>query len=137
MNVAAEIKHQISRTAEHFDILIVGAGIAGLTAAIALRHKGIDATIIGPYDLSASVGCPGCFDDPKVVALLETYEEICRRVDAPMGYHVTEPRAELILERIELGYSFLALSTDFLFLGDACRREVGAIARNIGNSGGR
>jgi len=54
-----------------------------------------------------------------------------------MGYHVIEPRAELILERIELGYSFLALSTDFLFLGDACRREVGAIARNIGNSGGR
>ena len=27
-------------------VLIVGAGIAGLTAAIALRHKGIDATII-------------------------------------------------------------------------------------------
>ncbi|WOA30165.1 alpha/beta hydrolase fold domain-containing protein [Alloalcanivorax xenomutans] len=27
-------------------VLIVGAGIAGLTAAIALRHKGIDATIV-------------------------------------------------------------------------------------------
>ena len=110
-------------------------GVEHLEAIVGVQ--GIDATIIGPYDLSASVGCPGCFDDPKVVALLETYEEICRRVDAPMGYHVTEPRAELILERIELGYSFLALSTDFLFLGDACRREVRAVVRDIANSEGR
>lgn len=38
MNVAAEIKHQISRTAEHFDILIVGAGISGIDAAYHLQQ---------------------------------------------------------------------------------------------------
>lgn len=37
-------------------VLIVGAGIAGLTAAIALRHKGIDATIIEQASQLSEIG---------------------------------------------------------------------------------
>ena len=37
-------------------VLIVGAGIAGLTAAIALRHKGIDATIIEQAPRLSEIG---------------------------------------------------------------------------------
>ncbi len=37
-------------------VLIVGAGIAGLTAAIALRHKGIDATIIEQAPQLSEIG---------------------------------------------------------------------------------
>ena len=85
---------------------------------------GIDATIIGPYDLSASVGRPGLLDDPVVVALLRRYEADSKAAGKPLGVHVVPPRIELLQEKIAAGYTFLAYSVDFLFLGEACRGDL-------------
>ncbi|NQW04624.1 MAG: 2,4-dihydroxyhept-2-ene-1,7-dioic acid aldolase, partial [Acidobacteria bacterium] len=52
-----------------------------------LGVSGVDATIIGPYDLSGSVGLPGQFDAPAVTELLSTYEAVSRTTGVPMGYH--------------------------------------------------
>lgn len=41
-----------------------------------LDVPGIDSVLVGPYDLSASMGRPGAFDDPEVSAVID---EVCRK----------------------------------------------------------
>jgi 2-keto-3-deoxy-L-rhamnonate aldolase RhmA len=89
-----------------------------------LEVDGVDATIIGPYDLSASVGKPGCFEDNDVRKLLQQYENVSKKFNKPMGYHVIQPDYKLICEKIDAGYTFIAFSLDTLFLGTSCREEM-------------
>ena len=79
---------------------------------------------VGPYDLSGSIGKPGLFDDPEVRREVERYEGESIRMGKAMGYHVIDPDYSLVIERIERGYSFIAFSTDFLFLGHSCREQM-------------
>ncbi len=44
-----------------------------------LSVPGIDSILVGPYDLSMSMGRPGCFDDLSVRAAID---EVCRKVRA-------------------------------------------------------
>lgn len=85
---------------------------------------GIDATLIGPYDLSASVGKPGAFDDPEVLTLLRQYESVSRAENRVMGFHVIPLEHEKVLERVRAGYRLIGISVDFLFLGAATRSAV-------------
>jgi len=105
--------------------------IADLDAILAV--PGLDGTIIGPYDLSASMGRPGRYDDPEVMRALERYESISKNAGKPMGYHVVEPNAVALKEKLARGYTFLAVSVDFMFLGEACRNLMTAV-RTLGVS---
>lgn len=89
-----------------------------------ISTKGIDGVIIGPYDLSGSMGIPGEFDDPKVVTALETFEKACKEKHFPMGFHVIEPDYRLVKEKISKGYNFIAFSTDFFFMGEKAISEL-------------
>jgi len=89
-----------------------------------LRVPGIDATIIGPYDLSASLGVPGRFDDERVARSLAEYERASKAGGVPMGYHVVETDPALVQERIARGYTFIAFGVDFLFLSRSCRTAM-------------
>ena len=84
----------------------------------------IDGTIIGPYDLSGSMGKPGKYNDPDVQEVLKRYEEISKDIGKPMGYHVIQPDHKLVLEKIRVGYTFIAFSLDTLFLGTICREQM-------------
>jgi len=94
-----------------------------------LSVPGIDGTIIGPYDLSASMGKPGAFDDQEVINAIAKYEEISRRMDKPLGFHIVPVDPMLVQKRIDNGYSFIAFSTDFLFLNTSCRESMDAIRK--------
>ena len=93
---------------------------------------GIDGTIIGPYDLSGSMGKPGKYEDSDVVDVLRKYEEVSKKMDKPMGYHIIEPNHKLVLEKIKNGYTFIAFSLDILFLGTICRQEMNSLRNGIG-----
>ena len=86
-----------------------------------LAVDGVDAFIVGPYDLSASLGVSGQFDHPKVIAALSEVQRIATELNAVAGYHIVSPDSKQVVEKIRQGYRFLAYSTDFLFLGDSCR----------------
>lgn len=92
-----------------------------------LTTEGIDGTIIGPYDLSASMGKPGKFEDSDVVQAIALYEKILKKYKKPLGYHVVSSDFAQVKERIDKGYSFVAFNTDFLFLGDICRKQLGCL----------
>lgn len=102
-----------------------------------LAVPGINGTIIGPYDLSGSVGRPGDLQHPDVIELLDRYEQVSRAANKPMGYHVIASTAEALLQKVRAGYTFLAFSTDFLFLGDGCRRELEGVRNAVVRDGGK
>jgi len=89
-----------------------------------VKVKGIDGTFIGPYDLSGSLGIPGKFEDRAVIEALDRFKKICNDHQIAMGFHVIDPIYEKMQDKINEGYTFLAFSTDFLFMGANARNNM-------------
>lgn len=101
-------------------------GVRNLDAI--LRTPGVAGFIVGPYDLSGSLGVPGEFSHPAMVAALTEIRRIAaQHPQIAAGYHVVPPKPELVAARIDEGYRFIAYSTDMIFIGEACRGGVQAI----------
>ena len=86
--------------------------------------EGIDGIIVGPYDLSASMGYPGEYHRQDVKDALEKIDRVAKQLNKPLGFHVIDSDHSKTLEKINKGYSFLAFSIDFFFLGDKVREEM-------------
>jgi 2-dehydro-3-deoxyglucarate aldolase len=88
-----------------------------------LSVPGIDATFIGPYDLSSSMGIPGQLSHPDVVAAKKRVLDATIARGLAAGIHLVHPDrvATELPACLEQGYRFIALGTDILFLGDSCR----------------
>lgn len=81
-----------------------------------LQVEGLDAVMIGPYDLSASMGLTAKFDSPKFMAAMERIRILCAQYNIPCGAHVVAPDADVLKQRIAEGYRFIAYSIDAVFL---------------------
>lgn len=90
---------------------------------------GVDGSIIGPYDLSGSLGYPGEFERQEVKDALKQYETICKKYNKPMGIHVVQPDPVKTAEYIAKGYTFIAVGLDILYLGNKCIETMTAIKR--------
>lgn len=88
-----------------------------------LDVPGIDGTFIGPYDLSMSMGLPGQLDHPAMVAARDRVLAATLARGLAPGIHLVHPdrAAGQLGAYLAQGYRFIALGTDILFLGDACR----------------
>ncbi len=89
-----------------------------------LDVEGVDGIIVGPYDLSASMGKPGMFDDEDVKEVLDRIDKITLNKGKPLGFHVISSDHLKIVEKLNKKYSLLAFSLDFFFLGDKAREEM-------------
>lgn len=96
-----------------------------------LSVEGIDGCIIGPYDLSGSLGVPGNFDHPDVLKAIRKVEDVCKKKKIALGMHVIPPDCKQVLEKIAGGYTFLAFSLDILFLGNSVREQIKKLKSNI------
>ena len=97
-----------------------------------LAVPGIRGFIIGPYDLSASMGIPGEFDDPGFLECMETIRATARRMGVPSGIHLVEPDVADLKRAMAEGYSLIAYGVDFRFLDVAARRGVAAMRELLG-----
>jgi 2-keto-3-deoxy-L-rhamnonate aldolase RhmA len=98
-----------------------------------LEVPGIDGTFIGPYDLSMSMGLPGQLDHPRMVAARDRVLSATLARGLAPGIHLVHPdrAAGELGSYLAQGYRFIALGTDILFLGDACRtlqRQAAGVA---------
>lgn len=89
-----------------------------------LSVPGIDAYIIGPYDLSGSMGRPGELDYPDVESAIEQVREAGRRLGKPGGIHVVEPDPEALRRNIDAGFNFLGYGLDIRILDTLCRGHM-------------
>lgn len=81
-----------------------------------LNVEGLDAIFIGPYDLSASMGMTGSFDNPDFKKAMGKIISLCKSNNIPCGAHVVAPDPSLLQERLNEGYQFIAYSIDSVFL---------------------
>jgi len=92
-----------------------------------LGVDGIDGFIVGPYDLSGSLGVPGQFNHPDMITALERVKDVSEKLNIYSGYHVVESGTGLMEQKIMEGYKFIAHSLDILFLGDGCRNSLNTV----------
>lgn len=81
-----------------------------------LGVKGLDAILIGPYDLSASMGLTGQFEHPEFCQMMESIRLLAAEKVVPSGIHVVEPSLSTLQNCIHQGYKFLAYSIDAVLL---------------------
>lgn len=81
-----------------------------------LEVDGLDAILIGPYDLSASMGITAQFDDPDFCTVMDKIRSLAATHGIPAGVHVVAPSREQIRQRLSEGYRFLAYSIDSVML---------------------
>ena len=84
-----------------------------------LQVEGIDGTIIGPYDLSGSMGYPGEFEREDVKEAVQKVLDRCKENNVPSGFHVVDTNPENLNQKIAQGCTFLAYGIDYFFMRDA------------------
>lgn len=85
---------------------------------------GVDGFIIGPYDLSCSMGMPGDFDRPEFVAAMQRILKAGLKAGCPAGLHIVEPDHVRLRQVIDEGYRFIAYSVDIRMLDVSARAGV-------------
>lgn len=81
-----------------------------------LEVEGIDLVIVGPNDLSASVGHLENTSHPEVISLYDKIEAVCKKKHKPFGVSIG-PGDELVIKRwIQRGISFLSCGDEFSYL---------------------
>ena len=88
-----------------------------------LKVQGLDAILIGPYDLSASLGITGRLQDPRMQAACRAILQKATKAKVPCGVHVVHPSRAELTKRIRQGYRFLPYSIDSVFL--ATQAKIG------------
>jgi len=96
-----------------------------------LDVSGIDAILIGPYDLSGSMGFPGQFHREDVKQAIDEVIKKAKSKNIPFGFHIVNTNPEETISKIESGANFVAYGTDFSFLGDIARNGMKTIKANI------
>lgn len=92
-----------------------------------LTVPGVDGFIIGPYDLSCSMGIPGQFERPAFIQAMTRIRETSQRLQRPGGLHIVEPDLQRLEQTIRDGYTFIAYSVDMRILDVGVRRAIAKI----------
>jgi 2-keto-3-deoxy-L-rhamnonate aldolase RhmA len=92
-----------------------------------LAVPGLDTVVLGPYDLSGSMGCMGNLKGPEVVQAMETVIAKARAAKFPVGAGSGDPKD---LEYwIEQGVDWILTATDYVFMLNAANEAVETIRR--------
>jgi 2-dehydro-3-deoxyglucarate aldolase len=81
-----------------------------------LQVEGLDAIIVGPYDLSASMGITADFKNEKFINVMAQIKKLCDKANKSCGEHIVYPEPAMLEKRISEGYRFIAYSIDAVFL---------------------
>lgn len=92
-----------------------------------VKIPGIDALLVGPYDLSGTMGKIGQVKDPEVQAQVEKVRQVCLDTAMPVGIFTTNP--EEVKPLIEKGYTVIAAGIDTIFLGRALTQALQIIKK--------
>ncbi|MCR4336262.1 MAG: aldolase/citrate lyase family protein [Candidatus Omnitrophica bacterium] len=92
--------------------------------------KGIDAFVIGPYDLSGSMGKPGALTDPGVEEAVNRVLKAAKKYGITPGFHSVPPDSKVALRRQKQGFKFLGFSVDAVLLGEAATQGLAQIKKD-------
>jgi 2-dehydro-3-deoxyglucarate aldolase len=81
-----------------------------------LKVAGLDAILIGPYDLSASMGLTAKFEDQNFLDTMLAIKIKADNAQVPCGVHVVQPDESELKKKLGDGYRFIAYSIDAVVL---------------------
>lgn len=119
-NFAEYLRHK------SYSILVqieTAAGIANAPKIVA--HSAVDAVLIGPYDLSGSLGIPGEIAAPQVTEAIASVHALCRQAGKPCG--IFAANAETARAYAAAGFSLIAVGIDTAVLLTALKEIRRAI----------
>jgi 2-dehydro-3-deoxyglucarate aldolase/4-hydroxy-2-oxoheptanedioate aldolase len=90
---------------------------------------GVDAILVGPFDLSGSLDLLGQIGHPKVQEAIDRVSQHCQAVDMPLGIFAVD--AAYARDAIAKGFNLIALSLDTSFLWQSAQATL-AQARGEG-----
>jgi 2-keto-3-deoxy-L-rhamnonate aldolase RhmA len=73
-------------------------------------HAAVDAVVIGPYDLSGSMGIPGQIEAPQVIESIARVQTCCKAANKPCGIFVAT--AEKADAYANAGFNLVAVGMD-------------------------
>ncbi len=107
----------VSRWNDRSTLILQIESIDGVAAIDRLlNHPAVDGIMVGPYDISGSLGVPGQLDHPRVMEACLRLIGACREQGKGCGTHLVEPTPERVNEAFEMGYTFLVLGSDLFLL---------------------
>jgi 2-keto-3-deoxy-L-rhamnonate aldolase RhmA len=84
----------------------------------------VNGYMIGPYDLSASMGIPGDFGNRKFKDVLKKIIKKASKYKLKRGFHVVEPSQKIFNTKIKEGFDMIAYSLDIRMLDVACNNII-------------
>lgn len=84
-----------------------------------VKVEGIDAILVGPFDLSASFGKPGMTSEPEVVDAIDTITQACLRAGVTLATAVAT--ADDARSYIDKGFKLIAAGIDSLYIANCAK----------------
>jgi len=81
-----------------------------------LSFNEVDGVMIGPMDLSGSLGIPGNTNHPDVIEASKKVIRACEKYGKSCGTQVSETSKNVIKDLFDLGYTFAILGSDLFVL---------------------
>jgi len=81
-----------------------------------LSYDEIDGVMIGPYDISGSLGVPGQLNHPDVINASKKVIQACKKFGKSCGTQLNDPNLNNIDGLFQLGYTFAILGSDLFIL---------------------
>ncbi len=81
--------------------------------------EGVDGFLIGPYDLSGSMGIPGKLEHKKLIKTINIILEKGKKFNKYAGIHVAVPDIKKIKKIKKSGFKFIGVGMDSTFLKNA------------------
>ena len=83
---------------------------------VLLEFNEVNGVMVGPYDISGSLGIPGQIDHEKVLNAGQRVAEACRKYGKACGTQDIDPTPESVKNSIDSGYTFVVLASDVFIL---------------------
>ncbi|RKZ71282.1 MAG: 2,4-dihydroxyhept-2-ene-1,7-dioic acid aldolase, partial [Gammaproteobacteria bacterium] len=79
-----------------------------------VKIPGLDAILIGPYDLSASLGRIGEVNHPEVQEAINRVADVCKSANIKLGYFGVN--ASAVKPAMDNGFTLITVGVDTLFV---------------------
>ena len=94
---------------------------------IFLKSDKVYGFVIGPYDLSASLGTPGDFESEDFVNALNKFENLCLESEKNVGFHLAHPDIKKYKTLKKKGYNFIGYSTDIILF----QEKINSVSKDL------
>lgn len=81
-----------------------------------IKFDAVDAVMIGPYDISGSLGVPGQISHPSVIEASRKVIDACERHGKSCGTQLADVTSDGIKKMFDLGYTYAILGSDLFVL---------------------